>query len=126
MSHKKYYGGEKPNEYYSIKFCDDTENGAEAGTLFAIQYQDGKFYMVKVCWGTKADYACSRDGEIEENWYFDEENTRKIMLRTGTHNAKDMMQAMYERFGKYKDFAPCYIETWCQKKEIKYNYYVHY
>lgn len=59
-------------------------------------------------------------------WNFDEENTKKIMLRTGTHNAKDMMQAMYERFGKYKGSADLYIERWCQEKDIKFEYSVHY
>ena len=127
MSHKKYYGYKKPQERYSIKFRDDAENGnVEVGTLFAIGYQDEKFYMVKVNWGAEEDWERSRDGEVEMNWYFDKENTKKIMLRTGTHNAKDMMQAMYERFGKYKDFADFHIEKWCNEKDIKFEYYVHY
>ena len=82
--------------------------------------------MVKVNWGAEEDWERSRDGEVEMNWYFDEENTKKIMLRTGTHSAKDMMQAMYERFGKYKDFADFHIEKWCNEKDIKFEYYVHY
>ena len=98
----------------------------DSGVLFAIGYRDEKFYMVKLYWGAEEDYERSRDGEVEMNWYFDEENTKKIMLRTGTHNAKDMMQAMYERFGKYKDFADYHIEKWCKEKEIKFEYYVHY
>ena len=106
MGHKKYYGYKKPTEHYSIKFRDDSMNGcADVGTLFAIGYQDEKFYMVKVNWGAEEDWERSRDGEVEMTWSFDEENTKKIMLRTGTHNAKDMMKAMHERFGKYEAFA---------------------
>lgn len=36
------------------------------------------------------------------------------------------MQVMYKWFIKYKDFADFHIEMWCQKKDIKYEYYVHY
>ena len=127
MSNKKYYGYKKQTENYSITFHDDAAGGrVDEGTLLTIEYLNGKFYMVKVNWGTEEDWERSRDGEVEMNWCFDEENTRKIMLRTGTHNAKEMMQAMYERFGKYRDTADHYIEKWCQEKEITYSYYVHY
>ena len=127
MSNKKYYGYKKQTENYSITFHGDAaDGGVDEGTLLTIEYLNGKFYMVKVNWGTEEDWERSRDGEVEMNWCFDEENTRKIMLRTGTHNAKEMMQAMYERFGRYKDSADHYIEKWCQEKEIEYNYYVHY
>lgn len=127
MSNKKYYGYKKQTENYSITFHDDAAGGrVDEGTLLTIEYLNGKFYMVKVNWGTEEDWVRSRDGEVEMNWCFDEENTRKIMLRTGTHNAKEMMQAMYERFGKYKDSADHYIEKWCQEKEIEYSYHVHY
>lgn len=126
MSRKKHYGYKKQTEYYSITFHDDAADGSvEEGTMFAIEFRDGSFSMVKVYWGAVEDWERSSDGEVEMNWYFDEENTKKIMLRTGTHNAKDMMQAMYERFGKYKDLADSYIEKWCEEKEIKYSYYVH-
>ena len=50
---------------------------------------------------------------------------RLIMLRTETLNAKDMTQAMYERFDKYKVFAHFHIKKWCKEKEIEYGYYVH-
>ena len=127
MSNKKYYGYKKQTENYSITFHDDAAGGrVDEGTLLTIEYLNGKFYVVKVNWGTEEDWVRSRDGEVEMNWCFDEENTRKIMLRTGTHNAKEMMQAMYERFGKYKDSADHYIEKWCQEKEIEYSYHVHY
>ena len=117
MSHKKYYGYKKPQERYSIKFRNDPENGdVEVGTLFAIEYQDEKFYMVKVYWSAEEDYERPQDGEVEMNWYFEEDNTKIIKFRTRTHNAKDMMQTMYDRFGKYKDFADNHIEKWGEKR----------
>lgn len=127
MIHKRHYGYTKPTEHYSITFHDDVADGyVDEGTMLAIEYRCEKFYMVKVYWGAEEDWERSRDGEVEMNWRFDEENTKKIMLRTGTHNAEEMMQAMYERFGKYRDSADRLIEKWCQEKEIEYNYYVHY
>ena len=54
MSHKKYYGYKKPQEWYSIKFRDDAAD-SRVGTLFAIGYQDEKFYMVKVNWGAEEE-----------------------------------------------------------------------
>lgn len=127
MGHKKYYGYKKPRESYSIKFHDSAEYGhVDVGSMFAIGYQDEKFYMIKVYWGAEEDYERSRDGEVEMNWYFDEENTKKIMLRTGTHSARDMMQEMADRFSKHGIFADRYIEEWCHKKEIKFDTYVHY
>lgn len=127
MSNKKYYGYKKQTENYSITFHDDAADGrVDEGTLLTIEYLNEKFCMVKVFWGAEEDWERSRDGEVEMNWRFDEENTKKIMFRTGTHNAEEMMQVMYERFGKYKDSSDHYIEKWCQEKEIEYSYYVHY
>ena len=81
MSNKKYYGYKKQTENYSITFHDDAAGGrVDEGTLLTIEYLNGKFYMVKVNWGTEEDWERSRDGEVEMNWCFDEENTRKIML----------------------------------------------
>ena len=127
ISHKKYYSYRKPRESYSFKFNDDLEIGRiEVGTLFAIGYQDEKFYIVKINWGTEWDWERSRNGKMEMSWDFDEKNTGEFMLRTGSHNTKDMIKAMYERFGNYRDFADFRIEKWCKEKEIEYSYYVHY
>lgn len=124
MSHKKYYGYKKQEEHYSVRLNDDV--GKSIGTMLAIAYDNGKFSMVKVNWGTEVDYERSRDGEVEMNWYFDEENTKKLMLRTGTHNGKDMLKALYERFKEKADMADFYIIKFCDEKEIKYTYYVFY
>lgn len=124
MSHKKYYGYKKPEEHYSVKLNDD--RGKSIGTMLSIAYDNGKFSMVKVNWGTEEDYERSRDGEVEMNWWFDEENTKKLMLRTGTHNGKDMIKAMYERFKDKADIADFFIILFCDEKKIEYTYNVYY
>lgn len=68
----------KPNEDYSIIFHHDVANGrVDVGTLFAIGYQDGTFYMVKVNWEAEEDYEHSRDGEVRMTWHFYEGNAKK-------------------------------------------------
>lgn len=124
MSHKKYYGYKKPKEHYSVRLHDDGVKSE--GTMLSIAYDNGKFSMVKVNWGTEEDYERSRDGEVEMNWWFDEENTKKLMLRTGTHNGKDMIKAMYERFKDKADIADFFIILFCDEKEIEYTYNVYY
>lgn len=124
MGHKKYYSYKKPEEYYSERFYDDT--GRKVGIVFSIAFHNGKFSMVLLDWGGKAEYERSRDGEVEQNWYFDEENTKKLMLRTGTKNGRDLIAELKRRFGEHKDSAYHYIEKFCEAKEIKYDYYVHY
>lgn len=124
MSHKKYYGYKKPEEYYSTRLCDESDR--KIGSMFAIEYHNGEFSMVLVDWGGEAQYERSRDGEVEQNWCFDEENTKKLMLRTGTNNGKDLIAEMVRRFSKHKAFAYFHIEHFCKEKEIKYQYYAHY
>ena len=127
MGHKKYYGYKKPTEHYSVTFQDDTEGRVKkVGTLLKGVYSDEVFNLVKVNWGSEEEYKRSRDGEVEMSWYFDEENTKKLMLRTGTHHARDMVQALYDRFAKYRGDADSHIIKWCDQKEIVYDYYVHY
>lgn len=46
------------------------------------------------------------------------------MLRTGTHNGKDMLRALHEHFKEKADMADFYIKKFCDKKEIKYIYNV--
>lgn len=121
---KKYYGYKKLEEHYSEKLYDDASK--KVGTMLAIGYDNGKFYIVKVNWGAEEDRERSRDGEVEMNWYFDEENTKKQMLRTGTRNGKDLIAEIAKRFRMHKGFVYSYITKFCDEKEVKYSYYVHY
>lgn len=124
MDHKKYHGYKKPEEHYSEKLYDDASK--KVGTMLAIGYDNGKFYMVKVNWGAEENRERSRDGEVEMNWYFDEVNTKKLMMRTGAKNGKYLIAEMVRRFSKHKDFAYFHIEHFCKEKEISYDYYMHY
>ena len=95
MGHMKYYGYKKPDDHYEITFCAD--KGKEGIALYFI-YNNGVCVMSKYYWGNEMDYERNRRGEVEANYYWNEENTQKLLLRTGTHNGKDMVKAIYERF----------------------------
>lgn len=118
MAHEKYYGYKPKHEYYEVTFCED--KGKEGVALYFI-YKDGECSMNKFYWGSEMDYERNRRGEVEANYYWDKENTKKMMLRTGTHNGKDMIKALYERYKQYKDSANTRICDWCDEKEIKYQ-----
>lgn len=124
MSRKSKCYLRKPIECYSVTFHDDGDKGI--GTMLVIEFCDGKFSMEKVNWGTEEDVERSRDGEVEMTWIFDDENTQKLMLRTGTHNGKELIEEMNNRFRKHKNHADEYIERFCEEKEITYRRNVHY
>lgn len=123
MAHKNYYGYIKPHEHYEVTFWED--KGQEGIALYFV-YKDGRCGMNKYCWGSDIDYEYNRRGEVEANYIWDKENTRKLMLRTGTHNGKDMVRAIYEKFQQHKDSANTYICNWCDEKGIKYQKQVWY
>lgn len=118
MGHKKYYGYKKPDEHYEITFWAD--KGKEGIALYFI-YDNGVCGMNKYYWGTEMEYEGNKNGEVEANYYWDEKNTKMLMLRTGTHNGKDMVKAIYERFKKFKDCANTHICNWCDEKGIQYK-----
>ena len=74
MAHKKYYGYKKPHEHYEVTFWAD--KGEEGIALYFI-YDDGRCCMNKYYWGSDLDYEYNRRGEVEANYMWDEENTRK-------------------------------------------------
>lgn len=117
------YGQKRSTESYHVTFHDDS--GIRAiGSMEAITYRDGTLCMERVSWGSRDEYDRSADGEIEIIWSFDESNTKLVMLRTGTHNAYDMMQALEERFSRYGEMACDEIVKWCNSKGIKYKFHV--
>lgn len=127
MSKKRYYGYKKRNEHYYIRFRNDVEKGKmDMGTLIAMEYENGLFQLIKINWGGEVDYERSRDGIVEMYWLFDIDNTKKLMLRMGTHNAKDMINALYERFKCHADYADTYITKFCDGKDIEYTFRVYY
>ena len=118
MGHKKYYGYKPKHEHYEVTFWAD--KGKEGIALYFI-YDDGECGMNKYYWSTDMDYERNKRGEVEANYFWDKENTKKLMLRTGTHSGKDMVAAIYERFKQYKDCANTHICDWCDEKGIEYK-----
>ena len=118
MGRKKYYGYKKPDEHYEVTFWADK---GKQGTALYFIYDNGVCTMNKYYWGTETDYEYNKYGEVEANYFWNEKNTKKLMLRTGTHNGKDMVKAIYERFKQFKDCADTHICYWCDEKGIIYQ-----
>ena len=118
MGHKKYYGYKPPFEHYEVDFHKGT---GEIGQSLDFVYENGRCGMNHYYWGSEMEYECNERGEVETNYIWDEENTKKLMLRTGTHNGKDLVKAIYERFGNKGSSADFYICQFCDEKGIKYD-----
>lgn len=123
MARKKNYGYKPKQEYYVTVLYEDT---GKEGQLITFAYENGRCRMDHCYWGTDLDYEYSRDGEVEHIYIWDEENTQKLMLRTGTKNGKDLVKAIYERFHQHKYNADNYIKQWCENKGINYDFFVWY
>ena len=118
MPHKKHYGHKPKHEHYEVVLHEEK---GKIGDFLDFVFEDGRCGMNHYYWGSKTDYEYNRHGEVEHNYIWDEENTRKLMLRTGTKNGKDLVAAIYERFHKHEGNADFYIIEWCEKKGIQYD-----
>lgn len=123
MAHKKYYGYKPKHEHFSVVLY---ETGEKVGELLDFVYEDGRCGMNHYYWGSEIDYEYNCHGEVEHNCIWDKENTKKLMLRTGTKDGKDLINAIYERFHSYKGGADFRIRQWCEEKEIKFDFCVYY
>lgn len=110
-------------EHYEVVLY---EKEGDEGEAISFVYEDGKCGMNHYYWGGEEDYERNRDGVVEANYIWDEENTQKLMLRTGTHNGKDLLKAMYERFVEKESSADLYVLGFCDKHGIKYDKQVWY
>ena len=119
MAHKKYYGYKPKHEHYSVILH---ETGTKVGDILDFVYEDGRCGMNHYYWGSEIDYEYNRHGEVEHNYIWNEENTKKLMLRTGTKNGKALVEAIYERFSKYTGCADFHIRQWCEEKGIEYDF----
>lgn len=124
MSYKKYKKDRRPYEIYYATLWEEGTNAM--GSKIIIDYSGEKFIIVKVFWGNEVDYEYSSDGEVEMNWCFDEENTRKLMLRMGVRTGKDLIEVMKARFMPKEEASVSSILDFCDEKGIEYSYYVHY
>lgn len=119
MGHKKYYGYKPKHEHYEVTIY---EKKGKVGEHLDFVYEDGECGMNHYFWGSEIDYEYNRHGEVEHNHIWDKENTKKLMLRTGTKNGKALVEAMYERFHEHKGSADFYIRQWCEQKGIGYDF----
>lgn len=97
------------------------ENSGDVGSMIVFVYENGRCSLNHLFWGSKMDYECDSHGEVEINYIWDETNTKLLMLRTGTKNGADLVQAIQERFRVSGSFADTEIKSWCDEKGIHYT-----
>lgn len=117
MGSKKNYGFNPQREHHSVILYEKKGKIGECVDFF---YEDGCCGMRHYYWGAEEDYARSRRGEVEHSYTWDEENTEKLMLRTGTKNGRDLVQAIFKRFRDKSNEADSCIIRWCDEMGIKY------
>lgn len=119
MAHKKYYGYKPKFEYHQVVLY---EKKGKMGEKIDFVYDNGRCFIYHYYWGSEMEYEYNRDGEVEHIDTFDKENTKLMMLRTGTRNGKYLVEAIYQRFHNEKFNAVSKIREWCDKKGIKYHF----
>ena len=119
MGHNKYYGYKPKHEHYSVVLY---EAKGKVGELLDFVYEDGRCGMNHYFWGSEIDYEYNRHVEVEHNHIWNEANTKLLMLRTGTKNGKDLVNAIYNRFHFHKGSADSFIRRWCDAKNITYDF----
>jgi len=117
MAHKKYYGFKPKYEHYEVVLY---EVKGKVGELLDFVYENGRCGMNHYYWGSEIDYEYNCRGEVEHNYIWDEENTKKLMLRTGTKNGRELVNDIFNRFHGERGNADSKIIQWCESKMIKY------
>lgn len=112
-------------DYCRVCFRDDAamDPDIRVGVMIAIEYGDDRFSMVRVNWGPEAKWERPLDGAVEQHWYFSEESTKELMLRTNTHTGQDLIQAIYDRFKDDAHDADSSVAHWCDVEGIEYVFY---
>ena len=116
---RKYYGYKPKYEHYTVVLY---ENNKKVGEEIFFVYDNGKCSVHHLYWGSKMEYEYNRDGFVEHIDYFDAENTKLLMLRTGAKSGRDLVEEMYKRFHKEKSNAVSKIREWCDLKGIKHHF----
>lgn len=97
-----------------------SRQGLSNDEFVAVYYKNSKFEVLhNVCGESVNEYY--GDYDLERFLFIDEANTRLLMLRTGTHDGKQLVKAMSERFGKYGSSALRRIEEFCTSKGIEFR-----
>lgn len=113
--------------HYEVVLQNDAEKDPDIamGTLVVIGYENGKFFMHIVNWGAEEDYERSRYGIVEQGWLYDEENTQKLMEHLRVRTGKGLVNKMCRRF-KGRTSPDWVITSYCKKRGIEGQYFVHY
>lgn len=113
--------------HYEVVLQNDAEKDPNIamGTLVVIGYENGKFFMHIVNWGAEEDYERSRRGIVEQDWLYNEENTRKLMEHLRVRTGKGLVNKMYRRF-KGRTSPDWAITRYCKERGIEGQYFVHY
>ena len=99
------------------------EKKSNVGEKIFFVYDNGKCSLHHLYYGSEMEYEFNSDGEVEHIDTFNEENTKLLMLRTGTHNGRDLVNAIYQRFYQKESNAVSAIRAWCDQKNIKYIFH---
>ena len=116
---RKYYRYKPQYEHYSVVLY---ENDDKVGNEIFFVYDNGRSSIHHIYWGSEMEYDYNRDGVVEHVDYFNAENTKLLMLRTGTKNGKALVEEMYKRFHAAGYNAVTKIREWCDSKGIEYDF----
>ena len=119
MSNNKYNDYNPKHEHYETVLY---KKEGQIGELLCFVYENGRCVMNHDYWGSELDYEYNRHGEVEHNYIWDEENTEKMMLRTGSRNGKELVEAIRDRFHIHGALADVKIREWCEEKDIRYSF----
>lgn len=89
-------------------------------------YEKGRCFLNHYHWGAEEDFERNRDGIVEFNYIWDEENAKRLMRQTRTNSGRDLLKAIYKRFKKKGLFAAQDLLKYCDKYDIKYDQQVWY
>lgn len=114
-------------EHYALCFRDDaiTDPYNKVGVVIVIESFEERFSMFRVNWGPESEWEHPFDGAVEQHWYFTEEDTQKLMVKTKAHDGIELLNTLYERFKSKSRNADYYIAKWCRTKGIEYWFYYH-
>lgn len=84
------------------------------------EYRELKLTIIKCDCGQSA-LEHFGDLDIEAFIHFDEINTQKMIVRLGAHHPQEMLNAIYNRFYKYKYLAFTKILSFCNDRNIAYT-----
>lgn len=87
-------------------------------------YEEGIFVFKRFYWGADIDYEYDMHGQVEKEYIFNKERTKKLMLRVGARNGKELMDQIVKRFKDKGINVHWEFEKFCKKKGLEYQVYI--